>query len=208
MLKSAIHVVVEDTTAEWREAALPRPKCGELLLTAVAHTGSEALELCAQTQPDMVVLELPGVDGDEAEAASRAICAQYPHVRVIVVTGHGCDGNSRTGLAIGPAEAAPARPPAAEADGGLAASPVDVIVPPAPAGHAEHLTARELEVLACLAEGLTNLQIAKSLCISRATVKFHVSSILAKLEVPTRAAAVAVGIQQQQLASQLRPVFR
>ncbi len=53
------------------------------------------------------------------------------------------------------------------------------------------LTARELDVLAVLAEGQTNRQIAKRLFISEKTVSIHVSRILAKLDVPNRAAAVA-----------------
>lgn len=54
---------------------------------------------------------------------------------------------------------------------------------------AEHLTGRETEVLRCLAQGLTNKQIALALKISEHTVKFHVSSIYAKLDVTNRTEA-------------------
>ena len=57
------------------------------------------------------------------------------------------------------------------------------------------LTARELEVLALLSDGLANKQISLELEISEHTVKFHVSSIYQKLNVSNRAEAVRLGIQ-------------
>jgi len=194
-LKSAIHVVVEDSPVEMLGSALPRPKYDELLLTAIAHTATEALELCALTQPDMVVLEMLDPDRDGAEA-SRAIYERYPHVRVIVVVANERAGESHPCLAVRLSDGSSRGLTTAEADG---LAPTDCPAASEQWAHNEHLTARELEVLACLAEGLTNHQIAVRLCISRATVKFHVSSILAKLWAPTRTAAVAVALQQQQL---------
>lgn len=61
---------------------------------------------------------------------------------------------------------------------------------------AEPLTERELEVLQWLAQGLANKQIASQLEISEHTVKFHVSSIYAKLGATNRAEAVRLGVQQ------------
>lgn len=60
---------------------------------------------------------------------------------------------------------------------------------------ASALTAREHEVLALLALGLSNRQIAKRLTVSIHTVKFHVNSILAKLNVDTRTAAVSAALR-------------
>jgi DNA-binding NarL/FixJ family response regulator len=59
----------------------------------------------------------------------------------------------------------------------------------------EELTERELEVLALMAEGKTDKQIAGALNIAESTAKNHVSNILGKLNVPNRAGAVAAGYE-------------
>jgi NarL family two-component system response regulator YdfI len=61
--------------------------------------------------------------------------------------------------------------------------------------HGERLSARETEVLAMMAEGMANKEIATHLKISEHTVKFHVSSILGKLAVSSRGEAVARGVR-------------
>lgn len=67
------------------------------------------------------------------------------------------------------------------------------------------LTAREHEVLRLLAQGLTNKEIAQALVISVNTVKRHLKSVFAKLDVDTRAAAVAKAVSRAALPGQQRP---
>ena len=67
---------------------------------------------------------------------------------------------------------------------------------PAPAALEEPLSARELEVLSMLAEGLSNKVLAYRLGISEHTVKFHVTSIMAKLRAGSRTEAVMNGIRR------------
>jgi len=70
------------------------------------------------------------------------------------------------------------------------------LVNPRPASIQEPLTPREIEVLSMLAEGQSNKTIAYRLGISEHTVKFHVTSILAKLNAGSRTEAVTLGIRQ------------
>jgi NarL family two-component system response regulator YdfI len=67
---------------------------------------------------------------------------------------------------------------------------------PTPAAPSQRLSAREVQVLAMLAEGHGNKTIAWKLCISEHTAKFHVASILSKLNAGTRTEAVTLGIRQ------------
>ena len=62
------------------------------------------------------------------------------------------------------------------------------------------LTEREQTVLQLMAQGMNNIEIAKALTVSRSTVKFHVSNILAKLHAATRTGAVAYAIQHELVA--------
>lgn len=71
-----------------------------------------------------------------------------------------------------------------------------LLVSPQPASLAEPLTPREIEVLGMLAEGQSNKTIAHRLSISEHTVKFHVTSILGKLDAGSRTEAVTQGIRQ------------
>jgi NarL family two-component system response regulator LiaR len=66
----------------------------------------------------------------------------------------------------------------------------------APVPRRYNLSARELEVLSHMAKGLNNNEIADRLIVGRSTVKFHVSSILAKLGVASRTEAVALAVQE------------
>jgi len=60
----------------------------------------------------------------------------------------------------------------------------------------EPLTDRELHILNLVADGLSNPQIARRLAISRNTVKFHISSIIAKLGATSRTEAVTIGVKR------------
>ncbi|HEY3366906.1 MAG TPA: response regulator transcription factor [Symbiobacteriaceae bacterium] len=70
--------------------------------------------------------------------------------------------------------------------------------PQQPAGK-ESLTARELDVLRCLANGMTNREIAEKLVISETTVKTHISSILSKLHLTDRTQAALFAVREKLL---------
>jgi DNA-binding NarL/FixJ family response regulator len=72
-------------------------------------------------------------------------------------------------------------------------------VPPKPAFYTEELTTREQQVLTLMAEGLANKEISTRLGISTHTVKFHISSILGKLNAASRTEAVSIGVKSGRL---------
>ncbi len=77
-----------------------------------------------------------------------------------------------------------------------------VSLPTSPTGFAEAeparplLTPRELEILACLGEGMSNKAVARRLGISAHTVKFHLEAVFSKLGATSRAEALAKGLRR------------
>ncbi len=181
----------------------------DLELVGEAGGGKEALRMCEQLQPDVVMMDLvmPGMDG---ATATRVIRERWPHVQVIALTSFkeqelvqgvldaGAIGYLLKNVSVdelaGAIRAAHAGRPtlAPEATQALIQAARAAKAPPAPGFD---LTPREREVLALMVEGLNNPQIAERLVVSRSTIKFHVSSILSKLGVASRTEAVALAVQ-------------
>lgn len=171
----------------------------ELEVVGEATDGQDALHKVRATAPDVVLMDLlmPVMDG---VAAIGAVKAEFPDVEVIALTSVLEDD-----LVIGAVQAGAVgyllkdtqadelcRAIKAAADGKVQLAPEaaarlvrEVRAPERP----DVLTGRESEVLALLAEGQSNKQIAGSLFIGEKTVKTHVSNILSKLGVPSRTAA-------------------
>jgi DNA-binding NarL/FixJ family response regulator len=175
-------------------------------VVAAGADGAEAVELVDRHEPDVVLMDLqmPRLDG---VAATREIRARRPSTQVVVLTTYADDRSILAALAAGAIgfltkdasrdeirlalEAAAAGhahlDPAAHAALVDAASTPGSPASPPPDG----LTRRELEVLALVAEGLSNREIASQLFLSEATVKTHVNRIFAKTGSRDRAQAVA-----------------
>lgn len=180
----------------------------DLELVAEASSGEQAVSTCVQARPDVVLMDLvmPGMDG---AAATRAIREKCPDIQVIALTSFkeqelvqgalqaGAIGyllkNVSTDELADAIRAAYAGKPtlAPEAAQALIQASQKPATPPV------ELTDRELEVLELMVAGLTNPDIANRLVISRSTVKFHVSSILTKLNVSSRTEAVATALQNK-----------
>lgn len=162
--------------------------------------------------PDVVLLDAPGGDRDEIDLLSRLI-SEMPGVGILLLSGDASETAAREALQAGvrgylfrdasPEEIASAvrsvaqglsvlQPQIARA---LAAGPG-----PRPPAAEEPLTAREMEVLQLMAQGLPSKTIAARLGISEHTVKFHVGSILGKLGAASRTEAVTVAIRRGLLA--------
>ncbi|MGO8683252.1 MAG: response regulator [Thermoleophilia bacterium] len=178
----------------------------DLELAGEAEDGAEAIELCAQLQPDVVLMDLkmPRMDG---ATATRLITERFPGIRVIALTSFQEEGLVQSALQAGAisfllknvsAETLGAAIRSAVAGRPtLAPEAAEDLVRSATRGPqlGSDLTRREREVLALLAQGLSNKAIAVALVVSESTVKFHVSSILAKLGATSRTEAAALAVQ-------------
>jgi NarL family two-component system response regulator LiaR len=179
----------------------------DLEMVGEAGDGEEALAMCEEAQPDVVLMDLvmPRMDGAEA---TRAIRRRWPEMQVIALTSFQEADYVRDALQAGAIgyllknisgeDLADAIRSAHAGRSTLAPEAVKALVKPVrtdPFTPGYDLTPREREVLGLLAEGLTNAQIAQRLAVSHATVKAHVSNILSKLGVSNRGEAVAVAIK-------------
>ena len=174
-----------------------------------AGTGLEAIEQYGRLAPDVVFLdlEMPEMDG---VAVLRALRERDPNARVIVFTAFDTDERIVEAVRAGAAGYLLKGSPREDVfravqvvfAGGSLLQPViasklirQMSQSPAQPDMLESLTPREEDVLRLLAQGLQNKEIATKLVISERTVKFHVSSILSKLNAGNRTEAVAIAAQ-------------
>jgi DNA-binding NarL/FixJ family response regulator len=171
---------------------------------ATCGTGDEVLELADKWQPDAVLLDLamPGMDG--LTCVTR-LAERHPDVRVVIVSATDDPSAIRevltagavcfVGKSVQPSDLVHALRAVTKTDGihYRGELPVGELARPTrrvePQGHG--LTKRELEILRLVASGSSNSQMAKLLWVTEQTVKFHLSNIYRKLEVPNRTAASA-----------------
>ena len=180
----------------------------DLELVGEARNGLEAVNLCHRSKPDVILMDLmmPEMDGI---AATQAILADYPDIKIIAMTSFEEEELVQGVLAAGAIsyllknvtsdELAAAIRAASLGKSTLSPEAARVLVQATrPAEQPLYdLTEREKEVLDLVVQGQSNQQIAEALVISVATVKAHVSSILSKLQVSSRAEAIAYAIKHK-----------
>jgi DNA-binding NarL/FixJ family response regulator len=204
-----IRVVLVDDDAMVRTGLrLILSGAADLSVVGEAGDGAAAVELVRREQPDVVLMDvrMPVLDG---LGAAREILASGPPSKIIMLTTFDLDEYVYAAVAAGasgfllkdvaPEQLVAAVRHAVTGDVLLAPAITRRLVaryaaPPRQSGppdtRLDALTAREREVLALIAAGLSNVEIASRLFLGEATVKTHIGRILSKLELRDRAQAV------------------
>ena len=180
-------------------------------VVGIAEDGSVAVEMVAKETPDLVLMDLkmPIMNGVEA---TRQILTKYPEVKVLVLTTYDDDEWVFDAIRAGASGYLLKDTPRNEVIKAIRGTVSGkAFVDPSVAGKvlrqaSSHqtqpatlitgkLTEREIKVLRLLAQGLNNADISARLFLSEGTVRNHVSSILAKLDVSDRTQAAVIAIQ-------------
>ena len=175
----------------------------DIKVVGLAKNGAEAVETALAVKPDVVIMDIrmPVMDGAEA---TRELREKLPATKVLILTSFGEADGVALALKSGAAGAITKTAEDAElvtvirniASGGKYISPeIEKLLtesPPVP-----KLTPRQREILAYMTKGLTNVEIAKILNISKDTVEEHVNLLLAKLYASNRTEAVAIAMRKQ-----------
>jgi len=174
----------------------------DMQIVAQAATGQEAIEQFRKHRPGVVLMDLrlPDISGIDAMIA---ICKEFPEARVIVVTTVEGDAEISRALAGGArGYVLKSMPPKdlveviRQVNAGKKRIPSEVAARLAEHFDGDALTAREVEVLAQVASGNRNRDIADKLFITEETVKVHIKHIMEKLDAKDRTQAVSIGIRR------------
>lgn len=183
---------------------------GGFEIVGEAADGQEAVAAAAETQPDVILMDLlmPVMDGIEA---TRRITSQQPGAAILVLTSFAADNKLFPAIKAGalgyllkdssPEDLLRAIRQVHRGEPALhptiarkllqeIAQPIDL--PPVP----EALTGRELAVLRLIAQGLSNQEIADQIAVSEPTVRTHVSRILGKLHLASRTQAALYAVRE------------
>lgn len=166
-----------------------------------AKSGNEAAQLAKLYMPDVILMDLLMENGNGIEA-TRKILTFHPHCKIIILTSYYDDEKVFPAIEAGAhsyllktasaEEVTSAIYKAMKGESVIASKVADKMMnrfrPQEVLPH-EELTSREMDVLKCLGEGMTNQEISEELFIGIKTVKTHVSNILSKLGVADRTQA-------------------
>jgi DNA-binding NarL/FixJ family response regulator len=197
-------MVVDDHAAVREGVKLILSRDREISVIGESGSGPGAVEMAGRRRPDVVLMDvrMDGMDGFEA---TRRIVSRHPQISVILYTAHGERGLLAAGLDCGAKgyvlkDAPPediVRAVKRVAEGGAYVDPTlaSQLVTAQSTERLPVLSAREREILALLADGYSNPDIAARLYISPETVRTHVRNAMTKLEADTRTQAVALALR-------------
>jgi len=209
--QSTIRVLIADDHAIVRKGirALLATEPG-IEVVGEASNGQEALDMAQHLEPNVILMDLvmPGMDGLEA---TRQLTAKLPQVSILVLTSF--DGDDKVFPAIkagalgyllkdtGPEDLVQALQQVSQGESSLHPSIARRLLrrisePEQAPAELDALTDREIEVLCLVAHGKSNREISDRLTISEATVRTHVSNILAKLNLCSRTQAALYALRE------------
>ena len=209
--ESSIRVLIVDDHAIVRKGIRALlSEAGGFEVVGEADTGQAALLRAEETRPDVILMDLlmPGMDGIEA---TRQITGRHPQARILVLTSFAADNKVFPAIKAGalgyllkdssPDDLVRAIRQVHRGEPSLhpiiARKLLQEIARPAELQPAlESLTAREIEVLKLIAEGLSNQDIADRIMVSESTVRAHVSRILGKLHLASRTQAALYAVRE------------
>ena len=178
----------------------------DLEVVAEAGTAAEAASRAAAVRPDIALVDLDlGTDAPGGFDATRGILRAHPVARVLIFTAYDSDADIVRALDAGavgylvkdsrPAELFAAIRSAAAGDSALGGRIGERLLDRRD-NRDDTLTARELEVLALAASGLSNRDLAARLLVSEATVKTHLHHAFLKLGADNRQTAIAIAVKR------------
>ena len=197
-----IRVVVVDDHEIVRKGIIAYLQTDEMIdVVGQASSGNTGAELILREKPDVVLMDLIMENGTGIEATKK-VMDQFPACKIIILTSYYDDEQIFPAIEAGAFSYILKTSSATEiVDVIKKAVQGENVIEPKVAGKMmsnfrteqkkphEDLTAREMEVLLCIGNGMTNLEISDKLYIGIKTVKTHVSNILSKLDVNDRTQA-------------------
>lgn len=203
MTDSILRILVVDDHTIMREglAAVLGASPG-LEVVGQAGDGNTAMQLFRELAPDVAIVDLR-MSPMDGVAITEAMRNESPNAKVILLTTYDTDEEVFRGLRAGASSYL-----LKDVDSGRLIDTIHAVhagrkaIPPEIAAKlAEHvssdvLTPRQQEVLRCLSQGKSNLEIANTLFISEGTVKAHVKAILQKLDARDRTQAITIAIKR------------
>ena len=207
-----IHIlVVDDHMKVHRAIAALVEVTDDLQIIGYASNGQEAVMLCDELKPDVVLMDvlMPVMDGIEA---THTILSRHPTIKIIALSSFTDDDNMLKAGAAGfllknaPIDDLPRTIRTTISGISVISSELTHMlvttsqaVVKSDSSDMFSLTLRELEVLRLMAKGLNNNEIAKSLTVSLSTIKFHVSSIISKMHVTNRVETATLAVEKKLL---------